>query len=244
MTYMDISGWQQPDSIDWVAYKEFSQQTEPDHISKVAIKINEGTAGIDTNCHQHWNNAIAAGIERIILYHYARPDLNSPEAEVASYLAILGSGLRASDFIMLDYETLPETPGWAAEWLTICQQKSGVGADRIAIYANLNAVETHLQDSRLAVFPLILADWTYDVNNIPPAPLPWHQLMALQYSNRQSVPGVGELVDADVFLHGPFVQHQPVVIPGATDSQAVDAKVKASVLSAIASLQDALKLLA
>lgn len=231
--YIDISGWQEPSSIDWQAYKQWSASV--DGVSRVAIKVNEGTAGIDAHCHQHWLNALEAGIDQIILYHYARPDLNANAGdEVASYLYQIGSGLRKNDLLMLDYEKMPESAVWALEWLKNISSK--FAPERCAIYANRNAVLTHLQDSSLAAFPLILAQWTYDANDIPSAPLPWTSMLALQYSNKQNVPGVSGAVDADVFLHAPNVA--PPVPP------IVDiVKIRAGLNQIIADAQAALKLL-
>jgi hypothetical protein len=118
-----------------------------------------------------------------------------------SQFAIVGRRLRANDFILLDWEeeTPEATPTWAYTWLT--RQQSNFGGRLPRIYCSPSFAAAHCQDSRLAQFPLVLANWTYDPTSTPPAPKPWTTYEYLQWSDQGNVPGIPGRVDMDVFEH-------------------------------------------
>src|SRR6266487_1335167 len=69
------------------------------------------------------------------------------------------------------------------------------------LYASDSYVRARLQDSRLAnLFSLTDAKWDFTPNERPPCPPPWKEYLAVQYTDRATVPGIGGRVDADIFL--------------------------------------------
>ncbi len=203
--FIDISSWQS-DQVDWRAYNAWSAQG--DGISRVEMRCSYGVGYKDEKFEGFWSGAINAGTRQIGVYHYAYPQYNSPEAEADWCWQVIGNRLRPGDFIMLDYEedVVQATADWAYRWLVRMQQNSG----RVPyIYSYLDFVHRRLQDGRLAQFPLVLADWTYNPDVRPAAPAPWGQIAILQYSNQGTAPGFAGRLDLDVFLGAPL--EQPVI---------------------------------
>lgn len=194
--YADISAFQ-PETIDWTAYKAWSEQG--DGIARIALKASEGTGYTDGHYHMYRAQAQAAGI-RIIHYHYARPEWNSAQAEANWFHTVVGS-IGPNDEIMLDYEegVGQATADWALAFLTACQQLFGKTP---VIYSYLSYIQSRLQNASLASYPLILAEWTYDPSARPACPLPWKSYWAVQYSDKASVPGIAGSIDANVYVGG------------------------------------------
>jgi GH25 family lysozyme M1 (1,4-beta-N-acetylmuramidase) len=194
--YVDISGWQ-PANIDWNAYRAWSASF--DGISRVAIKSSEGTGFTDPHFRTYRTGALSAGVDVIIYYHYAKPSLNSPQAEADWQHQVVGS-IRPQDVLMLDYEeNVPQaTAQWAFEWLARQEQNYG----RLpTIYASDDYIRHRLQDSRLARFPLTLANWQFTPNERPACPPPWSKYTYLQYTDRATnIPGIAGAVDANIYL--------------------------------------------
>lgn len=205
--YIDISQFQ-PASIDWNAYKVWS--AAGDGVSRVAIKSSEGVGFKDRYFDAHRAGALSAGINVIIAYHFARPDLgNSPQSEADWQQKVVG-GIRTSDMLMLDLEVNGDThtAQWAYEWLL--KQESGFPGHAPTLYASDSYIREHLQDRRLARFPLTLAHWTFDASARPACPPPWNHYDYLQYTDKLiNVPGVHASVDADVFVGAEPVVVQP-----------------------------------
>lgn len=204
--YIDISSWQ-PDTIDWARYKVWS--AGGDGVSRVCLRVDQGTGTPDTLFSTHYARAKAAGIEQFIFYHFCYPWLNpgwiGAQEEVKSFMRYLGSALGPDDLVMLDAEPVNGRSGpadWHYDWLEMCAAIANLPFHRVAIYANSSYISTNLQDPRLAQFPLILAAWNN--NPTPPsAPRPWTSLLAWQYTDKAIVSGVPEPVDADFFLQPP-----------------------------------------
>ena len=191
MQFVDISGFQ-PD-IDWRAYRQWS--------NVVAMKSSEGIGFADPTFSAHRAGAIAAGVDIVLYYHFARPDLgNSPEFEADYQHSVVGA-IRDTDLMILDYEVndARATADWAARWLT--QQHQNYRGKLPGIYAATAYIHERLQDTRLAMYPLWLAQWTFDVAMRPQCPPPWRNYTALQYTDRAAnVPGVPGTVDANIYL--------------------------------------------
>jgi lysozyme len=190
MQFVDISAAQP--SIDWPAYRQWS--------SVVAIKATEGIGYTSPTFAAQRAGAIAAGIDTLLLYHFARPDLgNDPVAE-ANYMHSIVGPIRDTDLIILDYEVQnpAANAGWAARWLA--EQALNYGK-LPGIYASDAYIRERLQYSVLAKYPLWLAAWTYNANVRPPCPPPWSSYTAWQFSDRATnVPGVPGSVDCNIFL--------------------------------------------
>lgn len=198
--FVDISVFN-PITIDWAVYKAWSAAI--DGISRVAMRSSYGVGFVDAHLDRFRHDALAAGIDQIIFYHYSYPQFNFPEAEADWQRRVVGA-IRPQDMMRLDYE---ENAGqadsaWALGWLERQSQNYGKPA---GIYASSFYIENRLQDVRLAKFPLWLANWQYTPNERPPCPSPWATYQFVQYSDRASVPGIPGLVDADIYAGGTIV---------------------------------------
>lgn len=190
--FVDISGYQ-PD-IDWQSYKRWASQWDGN--SRIAMKATEGRGFKDPSFDSHRSGALQAGIDQIIYYHFARPDLNDPLIEAAWFLSVVGE-IRPQDMLFLDIET--NTAGNVAEW---CWQfLSRLWNYRCGIYSYPGYISSYLQDRRLSQFPLWLASWSYNPDSRPDVPQPWaNPYYALQWTDRGVVPGVSGAVDVNVWL--------------------------------------------
>jgi GH25 family lysozyme M1 (1,4-beta-N-acetylmuramidase) len=195
--YADISLFQ--GNVSWPEYTAWARSF--DGTARVCMKATEGVGFIDSRFEANRTEAMAAGVEQIIYYHFARPDLgNSAIAEADYFQRVVGS-IRENDLVMLDYElTKPQfTSEWAFEWLS--HQEANYGGKPPTFYSYDAYIRERMQDARLAVYPLILANWQYTPNERPPCPPPWKEYLALQYSDKATIPGIAGPVDADVYLH-------------------------------------------
>lgn len=213
--YIDISHFQ-PETIDWQAYKKWSSQW--DGISRVAMRASYGTGYTDDHFHEYRAQALAAGIDCIIFYHYAYPQFNTATNEANWFKTVVGM-VRNEDMIMLDMEeqVLQANSIWAYSFLETIHT-TNLAFKAPCLYASTDYIKTRLQDTRLAQFPLILANWTFNPDVIPECPKPWLEYLAFQYTDRaKNIPGLGMvLVDANVFMHGKEVLPVPKpVVPTA-----------------------------
>lgn len=195
--FADLSQFQ-PANIDWVAYKAWSMQG--DGISRVALRSSYGVGYKDVHFAQYRQGALNAGIDQIIFYHYAYPSLNSAIDEANSQFAIVGS-IRPQDMLILDFEENVDAAigAWAYQWLA--QQESNYEGKLPGIYASSAYIQQRLQDSRLARYPLWLANWQFSPDERPPVPSPWNTYEFVQYSdNATNIPGINATVDVDIFL--------------------------------------------
>jgi GH25 family lysozyme M1 (1,4-beta-N-acetylmuramidase) len=198
--FIDISDFQSTD-IDWQSYKNWS--ASGDGISRISLRSSEGTGieYVDKHYKTFRTAAESIGIDVIIHYHYAYPQFNKAPDEANWQKQVIGD-IRPNDVIMLDLEEKNPsgaTAQWALDWLSTAESLWG----RLpVIYAYQSFIQAYLQDDRLTRYPLIYARWTYDANSRPAAPSPWKSYWALQYSDKEKVPGVNEPVDADVYTGG------------------------------------------
>jgi lysozyme len=187
MIYADISSYQ--GNVNWQAYSAWSKI--------VAIKATEGVGFTDQRFQEYRSGALAAGIERILYYHYGRPDLGNSAANEAGYMHSIVGPIRPQDLIMLDME-VASSADWSLQWL---QQQENYGKLPV-LYSYDSFIRTHLQDQRLTRYPLIVANYTYDANARPACPPPWKSYFALQFSDKLTVPGIAGPVDANIYLGG------------------------------------------
>jgi lysozyme len=206
--YADVSRFQ--GKIDWRKYAAWSRQG--DGIARACIKATEGTGYVDPLFEANRRGALAAGIEMIIYYGYARPQWNAPKAE-ADWLAKVVGRLRDSDDLMLDYEekVREATADWSYKWLA--KQESNYGKIPI-IYSYDAYIRQRLQDKRLAKYRLVLAKWSFHPTDRPPCPPPWSKYEFLQYSDKAIIPGIAGPVDADIYLGGEVEVSITIHTPG------------------------------
>jgi GH25 family lysozyme M1 (1,4-beta-N-acetylmuramidase) len=194
--FVDLSVFQ-PENIDWQAYKAWSSQG--DGISRVALRSSYGVGYQDQHFAAYRAGALSAGIDVLILYHYAYPQYNAAAYEASSQKQIVGS-IRAQDILVLDFEedVSQATAEWAYEWLASCEANYG---KLPGIYASSAFIAQRLQDTRLAQFPLWLANWQYTPNERPACPPPWASYEFVQYTDKATnIPGIQGTVDASIFL--------------------------------------------
>jgi GH25 family lysozyme M1 (1,4-beta-N-acetylmuramidase) len=195
--FVDVSSFQ--GQIDWPLYVKWAKQW--DGVSRVAIKVTEGTGYTDPRFEENRAGAIAAGIDHILYYHFARPDLNFASTE-ADWMNSVLTSIRLQDAIMLDYEqNAPQsTSEWAYEWLSRMEQL--YPGKKIVLYSYDSFIRARLQDSRLTKWPLYLANYTYNPSARPACPAPWKAYDYLQYTDKATIPGIAGVVDADIYLKG------------------------------------------
>jgi Glycosyl hydrolases family 25 len=190
-----------PTGIDWNAYKTWS--ASGDGISRVCLRSSYGNGYADKNYPMYLQGAHTAGINIVIHYHYAYPQYNSPQNEADWQKNVIGQ-IGPQDIIMLDFEEDNDsaTASWAYSWLA--RQQTNYPNNQVVLYSYPALIAKHLQTQLLALFPLFLAAWQYDPNEIPQAPSPWSAYLFVQYSDKQvRIPGIPGPVDADVYVAPP-----------------------------------------
>ena len=189
--FADISGFQP--SVDWQAYKAWASQW--DGIARVAIKATEGIGFKDPSFDAHRAGALSIGIDQIFYYHYGRPDLgNDPIAEADWFLSVVAA-IRPQDMLFLDIEEnwSGDVAGWCVKFLS---QFKNCG-----LYSYPSYITCYLQDGRLAPFALWYASWSYSSDTRPVVPAPWSSYIAVQFSDKATIPGIGQ-ADCNIWLGG------------------------------------------
>lgn len=195
--FVDISVFQ-PLTIDWKAYRTWAAQW--DGIARVSMRSSYGTGYTDQHFATYREGATNAGVNVIIFYHYAYPQFNSAVAEADYQRQVVGK-IRADDLLMLDYEepVLQATADWAYQWLA--RQEQNYSGRKPTLYASDSYIRQRLHDTRLARYPLTLANWQFTPAERPPCPPPWATYTYLQYTNKATnIPGIPGAVDADIYL--------------------------------------------
>ncbi len=189
--FVDISSFQST-NINWSAYRAWAATGDGE--ARVVLRSSQGTGVPDANYTAFLSAARAAGVSTVLHYHYAYPQFNSAIDE-ANYQASVIGQIPLNDIIVLDYEesVSQATAQWALDWLE--QQQSNYPSNLIVFYTYRNYIPNRLQDERLTRWPLYLAD--YSGNSSPVAP--WKAVWALQYTDKATVPGFSEPIDADIF---------------------------------------------
>lgn len=199
---VDVSSWQ--GNIDWPTYHVWSQKMSADGRSHAIMRASQDVATRDADFDQNYAGAVAAGVDHIVVYHYAYPQNDSPQAEAAWFAGVVGSRLRPQDEYMLDFEenNSSATDAWVLAFRDEMMKLTG---REILVYMNLNMIQNLMHNPALSSIPLVLADWTFDPNARPACPAPFTQMKFIQYTDKGSVPGIQGLVDMDVFLGGPHM---------------------------------------
>jgi len=198
--FVDISVFN-PTDIDWPVYKQWS--ASGDGISRVAMRSSYGTGFIDQNFSRFRHDALANGIDQLIIYHYGYPQFNQSQAEADWQHSVVGA-IRPQDVVRLDLEENVDqaNSAWALGWL---ERQSQDYSKTAGMYASSSYIQSRLQDARLGKYGLWLANWQFTPSERPVCPAPWSTYQFVQYSDRAVVPGVPGTVDADIFLGGTIV---------------------------------------
>lgn len=166
----DISHYNGVDAVDRILAKDSS-------IEFFIIKTTEGKTWIDPNLK---NNVVAAlkRNKRIGLYHYARPENNTPAEEASHFITTINSlGIRGGSYLMaLDYEGTAHYYGesWAKMFLDLVYAATGV---KPLIY---------LSESYVPKYGTICGGdyglWIANRNKDNFKPAPWYTAAIWQYS--------------------------------------------------------------
>lgn len=159
------------------------------------IKATQGTSYVNPFLHAALRAARDAGM-LVAFYHFAEPGTNTPEAEAAHFLDVVGPLLQPGDVTSLDLETGDgNLAAWALAWLQAVE--TAVGAKPL-LYSGLWFMQPHdlTGNPELAVYGLWLA--AYQAQE-PDAPAPWPFIAVWQDSGGTTVPGVVGPCDTDVF---------------------------------------------
>ena len=130
---VDISKWQGAD---------FNVDAAADF---VICKATEGAGYVDPLCDKFYQQAKAKG-KLLGVYHFARPDLNSPEAEaewfVKNIQGYIGKAILALDWEWLDPNNKGPwlNPSWAKRWLEKVCELTGV---RPLIYMSATVINDY-----------------------------------------------------------------------------------------------------
>jgi lysozyme len=211
--FVDISAFQ--GNIDFVAYRKWAASF--DGIARIAIKATEGTGFIDPNFATNRAKALSAGIDVLLLYHFARPDLGNNASAEANFMHSTIGNVRDSDLIVLDYEvSSPQATGaWAYAWLS--QQEANYGK-LPGIYAASAYIQQRLNDPRLTKYPLWLANWQFSPDARPPVPPPWTSYEFVQFTdNGVNIPGINSTVDVNIYLGKEEIPSMTTIPTGWTD---------------------------
>ncbi|MDE2103333.1 MAG: glycoside hydrolase family 25 protein [Patescibacteria group bacterium] len=169
----------QPPPYDFAAMKAAG-------IAGVIIKLTEGLSYLNPDFAQAWAGAAAAGLWRAA-YHFCHPELGSPLAEAAFYLAHLPPS-ETYDGMAADIEIgSGNQSAYALAFCMALEQLRGFGP---LIYSDPAYITASLQDARLARYALWLAAQT-----LPPEMSPWPYVALWQYSWSAHVPGISGPVD-------------------------------------------------
>jgi lysozyme len=199
---IDVSNWQ--GDVDWATVAASG-------IEFGIVKSSEGTTYRDPYFRGNWSGMKAANMVRGC-YHYAQPDLNSPEAEAAFWLGNVEAvgGLLPGDLLALDMECgygnlLP----WTQQCLRVVAESVGF---KPLLYSGAWFMNPHglTNDAFLAEHGLWLASY----GSPPVVPPQWPVLAIWQFTCEGHVPGVAGPCDVNVY-NGPLETLRLYGKPGA-----------------------------
>lgn len=162
-------------------------------------KATEGTNYINPTLAGNWIGMRLAGLVRGT-YHFARPDLNSPEAEVSFFLSSLrgAGGWNANDMLALDIEDgSGDLHDWVLRWLQACEAQAGMKA---LVYTGAWFAYPH-NTYGLDIAQASAGCWLAAYTQTQPLNLPgWSYNMFWQFSDRSFIDGVTGPCDQSYYL--------------------------------------------
>lgn len=159
------------------------------------IKATEGVGWTDPDFAVNRRNAHAAGLI-VGLYHFARPDTNSPDAEAAYFSGVIGP-LQPNEFVCFDWERAytGDHVAWSKTWLDDVRRSRSTTP---FIYLNQGEERGQNWAPVASTYPLWLA--AYDGTTAQPSVPYWGAPRMKQYSDAGTVLGVSGPVDVNVFF--------------------------------------------
>ena len=183
----DIASYQR--NVNWQKYVANGQKF-------VFIKATEGTNYVNPYFASAWAGSKEVGVQRGS-YHFARPDLNRPEAEVAWFLQH-AQPLGADDLLALDME---DGSGNLLDWTLRFQSAIAERTGRKAyFYSGLWFMQPH-NLCRAEVDAVSAGLWyaAYQAT-LPPTPPGWRRITFWQHTSSAMVPGIAGGVDESFYM--------------------------------------------
>lgn len=183
---IDVSGWQDPKSVDWTKVKASG-------ISFVMIKRSEGNKAM-TTFDEHYAGSKSVGMN-VGAYHYLKAlTVAESEKEADTFISLL-KGLKFEMPVALDIEDKSQA-GLGKKLLTdMCiafLTKLEAAGYWAMLYCNSNWLNNILDKPRLDRFALWLANWS---TNKPT----WCNNYGIwQYTDEGKVAGINENVDMNI----------------------------------------------
>lgn len=177
--------------IDWDTYKN--------NTNFVIIRSTYGTGKQDLKFVRNKDEARRVGVPHGF-YHYAYPNLNTPESE-ADWCLMQISDIREEESIILDFEEAydGDKVDWCKRFLDrVAEKRNGYKA---LIYLNQSLCKNNDWTPVVnAGYKLWIAAYTYSplINNYEIGV--WPKATIQQWTNQQQVPGIVGNVDGDVFF--------------------------------------------
>lgn len=132
----------------------------------VIAKATEGASHVDKMCDKHIQKAIKDG-KLIGVYHFARPDKNTAEAEADWFVKNI-KGYIGKAVLFLDYEVAPYSDNWAYKFMRRVHEKTGVWP---MFYSYAHAINGYTWARTAAVSGLWIAGYPNKYNvPVPPKP--------------------------------------------------------------------------
>lgn len=198
-----------PRGIDIASYQGYPDwsQVRADGIEFAFIKATEGTNYVNPTFASGWSQAPSYGVLPGT-YHFARPDLNGPEAEASFFWKTIQEvGVRPGDVFALDLEDYEGSLSKASiaihEWtLRFLRHFTSLSDTRPLLYINPGVINQYgfARYPEFAEYGLWLAEWT---SVMPLAPAPWEFIAVWQSGDNAHVNGIAGLVDED-YYNGPI----------------------------------------
>lgn len=174
-------------------------------IDFVIIKATEGTSLVMDTCDGFYQQAKQLGIHRGI-YHFARPEYNSAEAEAAYFLKHT-QGYRNDAIMALDWESPGCTdPNWALTWLNYVYNQTGVRpliymSDSVARNQNWTNVIAADYGLWVAKYRDYEPDYNFDMSNAGSDPTggSWPFYAMWQWTSSGRLDGYSGNLDCNIF---------------------------------------------
>ncbi|WP_291765817.1 LysM peptidoglycan-binding domain-containing protein [Blautia sp.] len=198
---IDVSEWQ--GDIDFAKVKA-------DGISVVYIRASVGRY-TDPYFQRNYQNAKANGLA-VGFYHYLTARTVPQAREEAAYFASVVAKTKPDCHLVMDFEyfsglSRAQINAIAQAFLEALEEATGRTA---AIYTNANSAQ-NLFDTALAKYPLWVADWSREPQDLGP----WENWAGFQYSDQGRVNGISGRVDLDRFTSDMFCDNASQEIPSA-----------------------------
>lgn len=162
----------------------------------VMIKASEGTGYADPKFDRNKNESRRVGITRGF-YHFARPDLNSAEAEADWFCTLLANEPQEGEILALDFEKdwNGDRVGWCKKFLD--KVRTNLNGYKPLLYTNPNFLSKGDWKSIVeGDYGLWLAQWGV---NSPKATI-WPFIAMWQYTDKEKVEGIQGNVDGNIFF--------------------------------------------